>query len=101
MKLKKISRKENRKVIRGVTRNIIEINNMDSKYFERAIVVLRSDCPIPDEETLRREMALSLNGQPPSFINAAKITQRIKIVAGAAAGALISAAVCLAAYQFV
>ncbi|MGN1423416.1 MAG: hypothetical protein ACI4XA_08570 [Oscillospiraceae bacterium] len=88
-------------MIKGVTRNIIEINNMDSKYFERAIVVLRNDCALPDEDTVKRELSLNLNGQQPSFINAAKITQRIKIAAAAAAGALISASVCLAVYMFV
>lgn len=88
-------------MIKGVTRNVIEINNMDSRYFERAIVILRPDCTLPDDETLRREAALNLNDAPPSYINSAKITQRIKIAAGAAAGALISAAVCLAACWFV
>lgn len=88
-------------MIKGVTRSIIEINNMDSKYFERAIVVLRNDCPLPDDNTIKKELALKLNGKQPSFINAAKITQRIKIAAAAAAGALISASVCLAVYLFV
>ncbi len=31
-------------MIKGVTKNMIEINNMDSEYFEKAIIILKEDC---------------------------------------------------------
>lgn len=99
--VKNSAEKEIINMIKGVTRNVIEINNMDSRYFERAFVILKSDCEIPDEDTVRREASLSFYGEPPSFIKSTKITQRIKMALSAVAGALIGSAICLAAYLFV
>lgn len=73
------------KVIKGVTKNVIEIN-MNSEYFEKAIVILKEDCPIEDDD-LKREARLAI-GDAPVFLKTLKTQIRIKMAVCAVSGAL-------------
>lgn len=42
-------------MLKGVSKRIIEVNNPDSEYFEKAVLYLRSDRPLCDERQLRLE----------------------------------------------
>lgn len=76
-------------MIKGVTKNVIEINNMNSEYFERAIIILKEDCSAGENE-LRREARLVI-GDPPAFLKTLKTHNRIKMAICAVAGALAAA----------
>ncbi len=54
-------------MLRGVNRRIIEINECESKYFERAIFIIRTDAPDKSESALKGEADRLLNdaGRPP------------------------------------
>ena len=84
-------------MIKGVTKNVIEINNMNSEYFEKAIIILKENCPV-DENELRREAQLAI-GDPPEFLKSLKNHVRIKMaicgVMGALGAALLQGALYL------
>lgn len=73
-------------MIKGVTKNMIEINNMNSEYFEKAIIILKEDCSAGENE-LRREARLAI-GDPPAFLKSLRTHNRIKMAICAVAGAL-------------
>jgi hypothetical protein len=87
-------------LIKGVTKNVIEINNLNSRYFERAFVVLKPDCSLPDSE-LRKEAELSLGSEPPSFAEKNKFNIFVKMLFSGVIGAIISVILCIILYLFV
>ncbi len=87
-------------MLKGVTRNVIEINNMENEFFERAIIILKDSCTIKDE-ILRNEAKLLFKNFAPDFIRVRKKTCQWKMFFCAAAGAVLSAAVSAFIFLFV
>ncbi len=87
-------------MLKGVTKNVIEINNMENEFFERAIIILKDSCSIKDE-ILRSEAKLMFNNCAPDFIRVRKKNYRLKMFFCAAAGAAASAAVSALLFLFV
>lgn len=77
------------RMIKGVTKNVIEINEMNSEYFEKAIIILRDGC-VPDEDEIKREARLTM-GEPPFFLKEIKRRTQMKMAICTVLGALISA----------
>lgn len=55
-------------MLRGVNRRIIEVNDCNSSYFERAIFIIRADAAGVPESSLKNEADRMLNNmsRPPS-----------------------------------
>ncbi len=87
-------------MLKGVTKNVIEINNMENEFFDRAIIILKDSCTIKDE-ILRDEADLMFKNCAPDFVKVRKRAYRLKMFFCAAAGAGISAAICVFFYMFV
>ncbi len=87
-------------MIKGVTKNVIELNNMESEFFERAIIILKDSCTIKDE-ILRKEAKLMFENNVPNFIRLRKKTYHLKMFASAVTGAILAGAVSAAFYLFV
>ncbi len=79
-------------MIKGVTKNIIEINNMDSEYFEKAIIILKEECS-PNDDDIRKETQITI-GKAPVFLKTIKTQIRIKMAICAIAGALSAVLLC-------
>ncbi len=86
-------------MIKGVTKNIIEINPRNHDYFEKLIIILKNAPEIPDEEDLLKNAFLMIGQTPPSIIN--KHTDIIKMSLCILSGALISLLCCIAIRLFV
>lgn len=87
-------------MLKGVTKNVIEINNMENEFFDRAIIILKDSCTVKDE-ILRSEADLMFKSCAPDFIRVRKKNYRFKMFFCAAAGAVLSAAVSALLYLFV
>jgi len=87
-------------MLKGVTKNVIEINNMENEFFERAIIILKDSCTIKDQ-ILRDEAKLMFEKCAPDFIRVRKKAYRLKMFFCAATGAVLSAAVSAFLYLFV
>lgn len=84
-------------MIKGVTKNIIEINARNSEYFEKAIIILRDGCALPPEQ-LESQAKIMLGGKAPQCISRSKAQYRLRMLACAAAGALLTASALLIAF---
>lgn len=87
-----IKNKGGKKLIKGVTKNVIEINNINSEYFEKAIIILKDDCS-PNDDEIRRETQITI-GKVPVFLKTIKTRLRIKMAVCAVAGALTAVLMC-------
>ena len=85
-------------MIKGITKNVIEINKLESEYFERVIVILKDCCSEIKEDEVNKQIRLTLSGGPPSFLDKRKRLFALKMIISAASGALVSAAICLLFY---
>ena len=66
-------------MIKGVTKNIIEVAPRDHEYFEKAIIILKSSPDLPDTETLQNYASLFL-GEEPSFLNKKKTNKFLSFI---------------------
>ena len=62
-------------MIRGVNRQIIEVNDTENRYFERAILFVRSDCGEATEHKLHSQAVDWLATASPTTLKAAKRKQ--------------------------
>lgn len=79
-------------MIKGINRQIIEINDTGSTYYEKAWLVVRPEFDSAQKELLEREAAQLIKAiQAPSSFQRknVKLRQWIKFFIAAAAGALI------------
>lgn len=88
-------------MIKGINRNVIEINNLKSEYFERAIVVLKDSCTGIDENEIQREASLTLDHTCPEYLKRRALKIRLQMLASGVLGAFISAVFITALYLFV
>ncbi len=86
-------------MLKGVNRRIIEVNNTENKYFERAIVFVRPEYNETDTAVLSQEASgyiSSVLGAGPGFLRQEAIKRRrrkiILCVGGAAAVLALTAA---------
>ena len=56
-------------MIKGVTKNIIEINPRNHDYFEKLIVILKNTPVTPTEEEISENAFLIVGQKPPACIN--------------------------------
>lgn len=80
-------------MVKGVSKNVIEINNLNSEYFERAIVIIKDSCPI-NGDALDTEARLIIGNEPPMFMKKMKMTMRMKMIICAVTGALFAVVMC-------
>lgn len=81
-------------MMKGLNRNVIELNCPDSRYFERAVLILRNDCAdINDSEFIEESERTILRNSPPSFISASKAHFILANLISGTAGALIAAVI--------
>lgn len=79
-------------MLKGVTKNMIEINNMNSEYFEKAIIILKENCSLSEDE-IRKEARITI-GNSPVFLKTIKTQIRIKMAICALSGALTAVMLC-------
>lgn len=79
-------------MLKGVTKNMIEINNMNSEYFEKAIIILKENCSLSEDE-IRKEARITI-GSSPVFLKTIKTQIRIKMAICALSGALTAVMLC-------
>ena len=86
-------------MLRGVNRQIIEVNETDSRYFEKAILYVRPDCSekTGDLQKQARQLIHDLDVPGGSVTRASLVLQGARLVSAAVAGAMI----CFAIMQFV
>ena len=79
-------------MIKGVTKNMIEINNMNSEYVEKAIIILQENCSLSEDE-IRKETQITI-GNTPVFLKTIKTQIKIKMAICALSGALSAVLLC-------
>lgn len=82
-------------VIKGVNRHVIEVSEVDSAYYERALLVLRPEYASAEREILEKEARRMLRefGAPPGAKRRARLLYwGWRLAAAAAAGAGVMAA---------
>lgn len=86
-------------MLRGVNRQIIEVNETDSRYFEKAILYVRPDCNEKNGDLQKhaRQMIDRLDAPGSSITRASLLLQGARLVSAAAAGAMI----CFAVMQWI
>lgn len=80
-------------MIKGINRQIIEINDTGSTYYEKAWLVVRPEFDSAQKELLEREAAQLIKAiQAPSSFQrkSVKVRQLIKLIVSAAAGAVLA-----------
>ncbi len=80
-------------MIKGVNRQVVELNGADSEYFERILFFVKPECCSVSEGKLRERANLiaSQAGAPPtSKITRNKVRKTAELVLAATAGALAS-----------
>ncbi|MBQ9106260.1 MAG: hypothetical protein IJY56_00050 [Clostridia bacterium] len=89
-------------MIKGVNRQIIEVRETDSRYFERALLFVDPTCRNEAEESLKKEADRILSQYAGDFLPAVSRTGRTKNntvgkarLAFFLLGAAVGAAVCL------
>lgn len=89
-------------MMKGLNRNVIELNRLDSKYFERAVLILRNDCAAADEEELVAETRKTiLKCEPPSYVTASKARFVVSNLISGTVGAFVAALVFFIIARFV
>ncbi len=86
-------------MIKGVNKNIIEINPRNHDYFEKLIIILKNTPELPDEEYLQKNAFLMIGQTPPSIIN--KHSDTFKMILYILIGAVIALLCCSATCLFV
>ena len=79
-------------MIKGVTKNIIEINPRNHDYFEKLIIILKNNPNIPDEEELKKCAFLMVGQKPPSCAHDPSKT--VKMILCALIGAVCTLICC-------
>lgn len=85
--------KEAEHMIKGINRQIIEINDTGNTYYEKAWLVVRPEFDSAQKELLEREAAQLMKAiQAPSSFQKknVKVRQWIKLFISAAAGAVLA-----------
>jgi len=88
-------------MIKGVNRQIIEVRETDSRYFERALLFVDPTCRKETEESLKKEADRILSQYAGDFLPTVSRTGRTKNTVGKTRlaffllGAAVGAAVCL------
>ena len=80
-------------MIKGVNRQVVELNGADSEYFERILFFVKPECSSVSEGKLRERANLiaSQAGSPPaSRIARNRLRKAAELALAAAAGALAS-----------
>lgn len=85
-------------MIKGVNKKIIEINDPDSLYFERAVFYLRPNVSVLPEEIARREAERLTYDSFPRRRNVSYSLRKGRVLMAAAA--LLAAAAIAAAFLF-
>lgn len=80
-------------MIKGVNKKIIEINNPDSLYFEKAVFYLRPNVNILSEEISEREIKRCISELMPE-----QSSPRYRLRTGRIAATILIAAAVIAAY---
>ncbi|MCI8497319.1 MAG: hypothetical protein HFE85_03580 [Clostridiales bacterium] len=82
-------------MLRGVNRQIIEVNETDSRYFEKAILFVRPGCDEKEGNLQKQARQLIDNlGVPAGNVSRASLVlQGARLISAAAAGAMICFAV--------
>lgn len=88
-------------MMKGLNRNVIELNRLDSKYFERAVLILRNDCAADEEELINETRKTILNCEPPSFVAASKARFVVSNLISGTVGAFVAALVFFIIARFV
>jgi len=86
-------------LIKGVNRQVVEINGTDNEYFERALFFVKPECSSVSEGKLRERanLIVSQTGAPPtSKITRSRVKKALSLLLAAAAGAAASGVICLA-----
>jgi len=85
-------------MIKGVNHRVIEVMESDCEYFERVLFFVKPEYSALSEGTLRdraRAVASNCSAPPPSKIAQNRMLTIGALLAAAALGAAIAAAVCL------
>ena len=85
-------------MIKGVNRQVIEINESDCEYFERVMFFVKPECANVSEGRLReRANAIAgTAGKPPATkIHRGKVQTVLKLIASACAGAAVAVIITL------
>ena len=83
------SKREINAMIKGVTKSIIEINPRNA-CFEKIIVILSSNCDVPDKEEIKRQAEL-MTGAAPEYLKRQRRLYRLKLAVSAVSGAFLTA----------
>ncbi|MBR5164262.1 MAG: hypothetical protein IKW87_01740 [Ruminococcus sp.] len=78
-------------MIKGVNKQIIEVNDPDSIYFEKAVFYLRAGVRKLPAEVSRREIDRCLGGEASLYRRRSKRLQTLRVLTYIAAVALIAA----------
>ena len=83
------TKRENRTMIKGVTKSIIEINPRNA-CFEKIIVILNSNCDVPDKDEIKRQAEL-MTSTAPEYLKRQRRLYRLKLAVSAVSGAFLTA----------
>ena len=92
------ARERNGMMIKGINRQVIEINETDGEYFEKVMFFVKPECAGVSEGKLReRANAMAeTGGKPPATrIARSRLARALWLLAAAAGGAVVSAALTL------
>lgn len=81
-------------MIKGVNRQVVEVMQPESKYFERVLLFVRPECFGMSESSLRAKANSEIkktSALPPATRRKRRIIGGIKIAAAAAGGAIVTA----------
>lgn len=81
-------------MIKGVNRQVVEVRETDSEYFERILFFIKPECASVSEGKIRERASLIANkGQKPPLtkVTKEKYTEKLKPIAFLLAGVIIGA----------
>ncbi|MEE1186500.1 MAG: hypothetical protein UHN02_03875 [Acutalibacteraceae bacterium] len=82
-------------MLKGVNRKIIEINNTNSKYFEKAILFVSDDFTGESDENLQKQAQIAVDFFAGKFFYKKKKSAKFKIVLVSVFSAIIAGVVTL------
>ena len=86
-------------MIKGAAKSIIEMTP-NNNCFEKIIVILNSDCDMPDPKELHKQLEL-LTNRAPNYLIRQKRSTFLKIMLSSVLSALITSSIFLLLYVFV
>lgn len=87
-------------MIKGVSKNIIEVNPREHDYFEKVIIILKESPDNPDENVLRQNISLLIGEKPPTIALKHR-TDFFKLFSASLIGSVISFFLCWITLLFV